>query len=174
MNPECEARRKFRVAITRLLLGVALIPSPSCRNSAERIKAGTSYELVSYRGHALPAEILSILELPRQPTGKTVRCAHRVSSMNLRFESPSSFVQTESLVVSCEDGRADIRHSEVTKGTYGRSRGIATFLLPGEFGVLQSTGRFTGETLAVSSQRPVDAATDSTRTTFPLIFIATR
>jgi hypothetical protein len=147
--------------------------SIACRNGAEHIRSGANYELASYEGHALPAETFSFLAIPRQTTGNSVRCVNRLSRMNLYFESNSTFTQTESRVLTC-DGRADVRQSEVSKGNYESSRGVATFSLSGEFGPVQSTGRFTGETLAVSLPRPLDVAKDSAPTTFPLIFIASK
>jgi hypothetical protein len=133
------------------------------------------YDLVSYEGQALPVETRAIVENSTEPGGPSSRCGDRLTGMHLQFVTASSFTQTESRLLVCDDGRPDAPSSITTDGTYQASG--ATLELDVDLGggfSQHSLARLSGDALVVYQREISNGAGLSVVTRAPLGFVATR
>jgi hypothetical protein len=133
-----------------------------------------SYDLISYEGHALPVEIRAIVTNSTQPGCPSVRCSDRLTGMHLQFVTGNNFMQTESRLLVCDDGRPDVPSSNVTNGTYQLSGANLEFNADLGGGFSQhSFARHSGDALTVYRRESINGAGQSTVTEAPLEFVAT-
>ena len=134
-----------------------------------------SYDLVSYEGQALPVETRAFVEVSTQPGGPSSLCGDRLTGMHLQFVTGSSFTQTESRLLVCDDGRPDAPSSSKTDGTYQVN--AATLELTVDLGggfSQHALARLDGDALFVYRREISNGAGLSTVTQAPLAFVATR
>ena len=133
-----------------------------------------SYDLVSYEGQALPVETRAFVEVSTQPGGPSSRCGDRLTGMHLQFVTGNSFMQTESRLLVCDDGRPEVPSSNVTDGTYQLSGASLEFNVDLGGGFSQhSFARLSGDALTVYRREISNGAGLSTVTEAPLEFVAT-
>jgi hypothetical protein len=157
-----------------LLVGVVSVSALGCGGATEPSLA-MGYDLVSYEGQALPVATGTVVEVSTQPGGPSSLCADRLTGMHLQFVTSSSFTQTESRLLVCDDGRPDAPGSITTDGTYQASG--ATLELDVDLGggfSQQALARLDGDELVVYRREISNGAGLSTVTQAPLAFVATR
>ena len=156
-----------------LTLLVAALFLGSCSDSTEPKLPAASYDLVSYEGQPLPVVTRTIISLPAQPGGAGFQCVDRLVAMNLRFSPTSSFTQTESRLLVCDDGRPDAPSTDVIQGSYELRGGTLVLTEDlGGGGVLVSTARFTDADLTIYHREFSQDGFGKTMTDSPLVFAA--
>lgn len=162
-----------RFSVSPLLVLVVSFGAPACGGATDAIPLASSYALVSYEGQALPVETRAIVEVSTQPGGPSSRCGDQLTAMNLRFVTSTSFTQTESRLLVCDDGRPDIPSSNVLNGVYEVSGGTLELVADLGGGYSQhSFARFSDGTLTIYRREIRSGAALSTVTEAPLAFVA--
>jgi hypothetical protein len=165
---------RFLRSSLSLLIGIGSVSALGCGGATEPSLA-MSYDLVSYEGQALPVETGTVVEVSTQPGGPSSLCGDRLTGMHLQFVTGSSFTQTESRLLVCDDGRPDAPSSIVTNGTYQASG--ATLELDVDLGggfSQHALARMSGDALVVYRREISNGAGLSVVTQAPLGFVATR
>ena len=163
-----------RFSVTPLLVVAASFSAPACGGATDAIPLASSYDLVSYEGQALPVETRAIVEVSTQPGGPSSRCGDQLTAMNLRFVTSTSFTQTESRLLVCDDGRPDVPSSSALNGVYEVSGETLELVENLGGGYSQhSFARFSEGTLTVYRREIRSGTSLSTATAAPLEFVAT-
>jgi len=171
-------RRKFKMSFSRLSLSPLLVilasfGASACGSATDPIPLAARYDLVSYEGQALPVETRAIVEVSTQPGGPSSRCGDRLTAMNLRFVTSTTFTQTESRLLVCDDGRPDIPSSNVLNGIYQVSEGTLELVADSGGGYSQhSFARFSDNSLTIYRREVRSSTGLSTVTEAPLAFVA--
>jgi hypothetical protein len=162
-----------RFSVSALWVVVVSIGASACGSATSPIPLAARYDLVSYEGQALPVETRAIVELSTQPGGPSSRCGDRLTAMNLRFVTSTSFTQTESRLLVCDDGRPDIPSSDQLNGTYQVSGGTLELVVDLSGGYsYHGFARFSDGALTIYRREVRSGAALSTVTEAPLGFVA--
>lgn len=104
----------------------AIIVTSACADSNAPISA-SSFDLATYAGQPLPFVLRRIAEISTETGGPTTYCDDELTASHLRLIPSNRFVQTDSSLVVCDDGRPDFASRSVLQGTYTVGRDTVLF-----------------------------------------------
>lgn len=140
----------MRCTLPSVGLFAAVLAASACADTNAPVADAATYDLASYGGQPLPVVLRVLAETPIEPGGLTVYCDDKLTASTLQLLSSSRFVQTDSSLVVCDDGRPDVPSRNVLQGTY--TSGADTVVLAAEFvgGThYRSTARITNGSLTI-------------------------
>jgi hypothetical protein len=91
-----------------------------------------SYQLIAYGGAPLPVTLRRIVENSTIPGGPTTTCDDRLTASDLDLFDARQFVQTDSRLLVCDDGRPNVASQEILRGSY--ATGADTLVLDADLG----------------------------------------
>ena len=103
-----------------VLLGLAsvLAIAAACSDSNAPAARTGRYELVSYDGASLPVVLRRLAETSTTPGGPTTNCDDKLTASTLELLKTGRFIETDSRLLVCDDGRADVASRPVLEGSY--------------------------------------------------------
>lgn len=101
-----------------LLLSALAASAVACSDGNAPAATARSFQLMSYGGATLPVTLRLVVETSTQPGGPTTSCDDKLTASKLQLLTASRFTQTDSHLLVCDDGRANVTSQEVLQGSY--------------------------------------------------------
>ena len=164
---------RFTPLISASIFAGAGLAVSACSDSNAPPTNAATYDLASYGGQPLPVVLRVIAETSIEPGGPTVYCDDKLTASTLQLLTSSRFMQTDSRLVVCDDGRADVASEDVLQGTY--TTGADTVVLAADVGAgthYNSFARITSGTLTIYRRVSVIDSGASTTDPTALVFHA--
>ena len=153
------------------IMPVVVAGAFACSDASAPTVPPRSYQLVSYGGAALPVTLRRLVETSTQPGGPTTTCDDKLTASNLELLSTKRFMQTDSHLLVCDDGRPDAASQSLLEGSYdaaGDSLVLNAELGSGTYYV--GFARISGDSLTIYRREARTTGGGSSTDPSPLVF----